>query len=215
MRDNTRSGNLPRSADSAGRSMAASVYKACRHLVSVGALTVALLLNLSITDSSKVSASTPTGPGILQADASFSTGFGHSVDAVMLAGRLTSPEEIFQTWPDTRVSAADQDCSRTLATQARNTVFHFEPHQTMLDPEYFGQLQVLADRASACPDIRLGISGASAPDAARIASILRVLQRRGYDTAQFKAQTPTFPPSDHGDGQTGRIEFTLLRDSHP
>ncbi|MHA3913316.1 hypothetical protein [Halovulum sp. GXIMD14793] len=133
----------------------------------------------------------------------------------MLAGRLTSPEEVFQTWPDARVSAGDQDCSRTLAAQVRNTVFHFEPHQTMLDPEYFGQLQILADRTSACPDIRLGISGTSAPEAARIASILRVLQRRGYDMAQFRAQTPALSLSDQGNEKMGRIEFTLLRDSHP
>lgn len=193
-----------------------------RHVISLAALGCAIMLNISING--QVAASTPPAPMIITAEARSDAGLGFSASSSILATHLTAPEEILADWPRIETAAAHPpavpDCQTALATRVRNTVFHFEAHQTVLGPEYFGKLQVLADQVTACPGVTLCIRAAGETaelEIRRAEWILHVLGRRGYNLAQFKTETGNTKTSrvsettiEAGTGN-GRIEFALLR----
>ena len=208
----------------------ASVSKAtkmARHAASLSALFCVLLLNVSLHGT--VAASPAPTPTSVASSTAYGHGASWSVDTTFYVAALNEPEDTQFDWPaaqdliSTALSAPD--CVAAIEAKASKTVFHFETHQSVLGPEYFGQLQRLADQVSTCPGAEVMLEAITVPVDAdqrlskqRKASILRILARKGYDVSRFHVGHETNSASiiqaslNHVEsGAAGRIEFSLIR----
>ncbi len=151
---------------------------------------------LNVTINGGVSASTGHAPTLTSATTE--TAPKNRADTILVSDDWMAPERILMNWQPTDLNGASElakleICAGSVAVLAESTVFHFEEHQRVLGPEYFGTLQSLADQVAQCPDTTLKILPAGSSDTdnqERVASVLNLLERRGFDLSQFSASSP-------------------------